>query len=172
MISVASLFAIALVLPMHAQVAAQATPVNAEVVLNEFLATYAKANSAWKTGIEQIASPEAVPPGKQLGQSAVIGFYAFRPKLWSELSAAERKVVFADQRLTAFIISRISATQFPTVGIQAPDTPKFPIEGATPVAPDPVLLPVVAPPPRGLVSNVQVTPEQMLSAKPVEIRFQ
>jgi hypothetical protein len=164
---------IALLSPSFAsETAAVAEPVRAEVVLNEFIATYAKENSAWKSGIEQIADVTKIPAGKQLGQSTFIGFYAFRPKLWSELTSAEKKEAVRDPRLSAFIISRASAAQYPVAGIQVPRLEKFPIEGTPQVGIAPTLLPVVAAPPPGPVTNIAITAEQLISEKTIEVRLQ
>jgi hypothetical protein len=99
-------------------------------VLNAFLATYAKDEVAWKKDIRLNETPGQIAPGRQLGQSAVVGYYSFVPKTWDDLSDEEKISVIKDPRLKAFLIS---SRQGSLADVSADGTPAFPIEGAKPV---------------------------------------
>ena len=100
-------------------------------VLNAFLATYAKEEVAWKKDIRLNETPGQIAPGRQLGQSAVVGYYSFVPKTWDDLTDEGKISVIKDPRLKAFLISsrRGSLADVSDGGV-----PVFPIEGAPPAA--------------------------------------
>lgn len=106
-------------------------------VLNAFLATFAKDNPAWKGDVVALTDPANVPAGRQLGYSAVLGYYSFAPKTWEQLSDAEKKAVYSDSRLKPFIISLRNPNNYPA--LTNADTPKpafgvYPVEGFNPSA--------------------------------------
>src|SRR5579871_176841 len=101
-------------------------------VINAFLATYAKEEVAWKKDIRLSETPGQIAPGRQLGQSAVVGYYSFVPKTWDDLSDEEKISVVKDPRLKAFLIS---SRQGSLADVSDAGTPVFPIEGARPVPP-------------------------------------
>lgn len=114
--------------------AAYAAPVagDARSVLNAFIATFAKDNPAWKGDIVAITDPNNVPPGRQLGYSAVLGYYTFLPKTWEMLTDAERQQVYNDPRLKAFLVSLRNYNNYPAMtGTQTPRPafPVYPVEG-------------------------------------------
>jgi hypothetical protein len=98
-------------------------------VINAFLATYAKEEVAWKKDIHLNETPGQIAPGRQLGQSAMVGYYSFVPKTWDDLSDDERFSVIKDPRLKAFLIS---SRQGSLADVSAGGTPAFPIDGAGP----------------------------------------
>lgn len=105
---------------------------NAPSVLNSFIATFAKDNPAWKGDIVAITDPTNVPPGRQLGYSAVLGYYTFLPKTWNQLTDAERNDVYSDSRLKPFLVSLRNYNNYPA--LTSTDTPKpafavYPVEG-------------------------------------------
>ena len=101
-------------------------------VINAFLATYARGEVAWKKDIRLNEMPGRIAPGRQLGQSAVVGYYSFVPKTWDELSDEEKISVIEDPRLKAFLIS---SRQGSLADVSTDGTPTFPIEGAKPAPP-------------------------------------
>jgi hypothetical protein len=98
-------------------------------VINAFLATYAKDEVAWKKDIHLNETPGQIAPGRQLGQSALVGYYSFVPKTWDDLTDQEKISVIKDPRLKAFLIS---SRQGSLADVSAGGTPVFPIEGAGP----------------------------------------
>lgn len=105
---------------------------DARSVLNAFVATFAKDNPAWKGDIVAIADPSNVPPGRQLGYSAVLGYYTFIPKTWEQLSEAERQQVYSDPRLKAFLVSLRNYNNYPSM--TGAETPRpafgvYPVDG-------------------------------------------
>jgi hypothetical protein len=100
---------------------------SAQSVINAFIATYAKEDVAWKKDIRLNETPGQIAPGRQLGQSAVAGYYSFVPKTWDELSPEEKIAVIKDPRLKAFLIS---SRQGSLAEVPAGGMPVFPIEGA------------------------------------------
>jgi hypothetical protein len=98
-------------------------------VINAFLATYAKEEVAWKKDIRLNETPGRIAPGRQLGQSVVVGYYSFVPKTWDDLSDEEKISVIKDPRLKAFLIS---SRQGSLADVLADGTPVFPIEGVGP----------------------------------------
>ena len=101
-------------------------------VIDAFLATYAKEEVAWKKDIRLNETPGQIAPGRQLGQSAVVGYYSFIPKTWEDLTEEEKVTVIKDPRLKAFLIS---SRQGSLADVSADGTPVFPIEGTKPVLP-------------------------------------
>ncbi len=105
---------------------------DARSVLNAFISTFAKDNPAWKGDIVAITDPNNVPPGRQLGYSAVLGYYTFLPKTWDMLTEAERQQVYGDPRLKAFLVSLRNYNNYPSLtGTQTPRPayPVYPVEG-------------------------------------------
>lgn len=126
-ITLAALASMLLFVSLHA-----APSGDAHSVLNSFLATFAKDNPAWKTDVVALTDPANVPAGRQLGYSAVLGYYSFLPKTWEQLSDLEKTSVYADSRLKPFIISLRNFNNYPTM--TNTDTPKpalgvYPVEG-------------------------------------------
>jgi hypothetical protein len=101
-------------------------------VINAFLATYAKEEVAWKKDIHLNETPGQIAPGRQLGQSAVVGYYSFVPKTWDDLSVEEKILAIKDPRLKAFLIS---SRQGSLADVSSDGTPVFPIEGVGLVPP-------------------------------------
>jgi hypothetical protein len=98
-------------------------------VINAFLATYAKGEVGWKKDVRLNETPGQIAPGRQLGQSAVVGYYSFVPKTWDDLSDEEKASVIKDPRLKAFLIS---SRQGSLADVSAGGTPAFPIDGVGP----------------------------------------
>jgi len=121
---------------LQAETLARSTGV---AVLNAFIATYAKAEVAWKKDIRLNENPGQLEPGRQLGQSAVAGYYSFIPKFWSDLTPDEQIRVLKDPRLKAFLISSRIASTYP---VAATGESVFPVEGAAVVPRDPEKSPV------------------------------
>jgi hypothetical protein len=174
-----------------------ATPTGDAIsVLNAFIATFAKDNPAWKTDVVAIADPANCPPGRQLGYSSVLGYYSFLPKTWDQLSDGERQGVYNDSRLKAFIVSLRNANNYPTM--TNTDAPKpafgaYPIEGlpqvqtgyyyqngGTPYYSPNQLSPATAlvqpvtvvQPSQPQMSHLRVSPEEMLTDRPIKIYMQ
>ena len=101
-------------------------------VINAFLATYAKEEVAWKKDIRLNETPGQIAPGRQLGQSAVVGYYSFVPKTWDDLSDEEKISAIKDPRLKAFLISSREGS---LTDVSAEGMPVFPIEGVGPMPP-------------------------------------
>jgi hypothetical protein len=101
-------------------------------VINAFLATYAKEEVGWKKDIHLNETPGQIAPGRQLGQSAIVGYYSFVPKTWDDLNDEEKILAIKDPRLKAFLIS---SRQGSLANVSAAGTPVFPVEGVGPVPP-------------------------------------
>jgi hypothetical protein len=75
-----------------------------EFVYNRFIEFFADGNPAWKADITlraDLGKPPA-PPYK-LHYSDSLGYYTYRPKLWTELNDYERFALRNDPRLPHFI---------------------------------------------------------------------
>lgn len=118
------LILLALARPVYAETLAHST---AEAVLNAFISSYAKSDLSWKKDIKLNENPGAIEPGRQLGQSAIAGYYSFVPKVWTDLTEEEQMRVLKDPRLKAFLISSRTAS---THAASATGENVFPIEGA------------------------------------------
>ncbi|MDD2765945.1 MAG: hypothetical protein PHE83_18435 [Opitutaceae bacterium] len=144
----------------------QETRGNLEAVLDAFIASIAKDHAEYKTDIRLWTSGAAVPPGCQLGRSASLGAYSFRPKTWKELSEAERATLLVHPQLKGFLVSLRNERTYPAVSAAndsaatAQPAGWFPVEGSSPKKPEyrikldpqemvrnrPVVLPVTAVP--------------------------
>lgn len=101
-------------------------------VLNAFLATFAKENPAWKTDITLTSDPAHLASGRQLGYSAMVGYYSFLPKTWDQLTDTEKNAVYADPRLKSFIVSLRNTQNYPSLTsteTPMPMSPSYPVEG-------------------------------------------
>ena len=132
---------------------------NLEAVLNAFLASIAKDHPEYKADIRLWQAGDPVAPGFQVGQSAALGSYTFRPKTWGELSDAEKTGVLANPRLKSFIVSLRNARLYPAVSAANPDDADrppgwFPVEGAPEARPE---------------YRVKISPEEMVRNRPVVI---
>ena len=163
-------------------------------VLNAFIATFAKDNPAWKSDIVALSDPSNVPAGRQLGYSAVLGYYSFIPKSWSQLTEGEKQAAYADPRLKPFIVSLRNYNNYPSLtntDTPRPAFPVYPVEGVRPVcyaqpmytapyyspaqlSPSASLVqPVtVVAPSQPQVSRLKVSPEEMLMDRPIKIYMQ
>lgn len=131
-------------------------------VINAFLATYAKDEVAWKKDIHLNETPGQIAPGRQLGQSAVVGYYSFVPKTWDDLSDEEKISVIKDPRLKAFLIS---SRQGSLADVSTDGTPTFPIEGAKPT---PVPPPVAnTPGPKSIL--IRISPRTVVEGQGVKV---
>ncbi|HWZ94461.1 MAG TPA: hypothetical protein VNW30_04635 [Opitutaceae bacterium] len=131
-------------------------------VINAFLATYAKDEVAWKKAIRLNETPGQVAPGRQLGQSAVVGYYSFVPKTWDDLSDGEKTSVIKDPRLKAFLIS---SRQGSLADVSTDGTPTFPIEAAKPV---PVPPPVASTPgPKSIL--IRISPRTVVEGQGIKV---
>ena len=149
-----------------------------EAVLNAFIATYAKADVAWKKDIRLNENPGQLEPGRQLGQSATAGYYSFIPKVWFDLTPDEQIRVLKDPRLKAFLISSRVASTHPA---SPTGESVFPIEGAAVVLRDPQAAPpatagaAATPPPLAPTGAdatplvIKVTPNAVLNGQPVRV---
>jgi hypothetical protein len=105
---------------------------DALAVLNAFLATFAKETPAWKTDITLTSDPHHIPDGRQLGYSAMVGYYTFLPKTWDELTDDEKNAVYQDPRLKSFIVSLRNTQNYPALTsaeVPLPNAPSYPVEG-------------------------------------------
>jgi hypothetical protein len=132
-------------------------------VLNAFLATYAKDEVAWKKDIHLNETPGQIAPGRQLGQSAVVGYYSFVPKTWEDLSDGEKNSIIKDPRLKAFLISSRQAS---LADVSADGTPIFPIEAAKPV---PATPPVVASTPEPKSILIRISPRTVVEGQGIKV---
>ena len=171
---------------LHAETLAHST---GEAVLNAFIATYAKGDVAWKKDIRLNENPGQLEAGRQLGQSAVAGYYSFIPKLWSDLTPDEQMRVLKDPRLKAYLISSRVASTHPA---EANGQSVFPVEGASVALRDPkatagAAAPMASPAPDAAVSTspkepgaaapgseatpvvIKVTPTAVLNGQPVRV---
>jgi hypothetical protein len=129
-------------------------------VINAFLATYAREEVAWKKDIHLNETPGQIAPGRQLGQSAVVGYYSFVPKIWDDLSDEEKISVIKDPRLKAFLISSRQAS---LADVSIDGTPIFPIEAAKP-APPPV---ASTPEPKSIL--IRISPRTVVQGQGVKV---
>ena len=131
-------------------------------VINAFLSTYAKDEVAWKKDIRLNETPGQIAPGRQLGQSAVVGYYSFVPKTWDDLTDEAKISVIKDLRLKAFLIS---SRQGSLADVSTDGTPTFPIEGAKPaLAPAP---PANAPEPKSIL--IRISPRTVVQGQGVKV---
>jgi len=101
-------------------------------VLNTFIATYAKDNPSWKSNIVLLSDPSNVPAGRQLGYSAMIGYYSFEPKTWEDLTDTQKQEIYEDSRLKPFLVSLRNPSNYPTISnadVPVPYQPVYPVEG-------------------------------------------
>jgi hypothetical protein len=131
-------------------------------VLKAFNATYAKEEVAWKKDIHLNETPGQIAPGRQLGQSAVVGYYSFVPKTWDDLSDGEKTSVIKDPRLKAFLIS---SRQGSLADVSTDGTPAFPIEAAKP-GPAP---PSVASTPEPKSILIRISPRTVVEGQGVKV---
>jgi hypothetical protein len=131
-------------------------------VINAFLATYAKEEVAWKKDIRLNETPGQLAPGRQLGQSAVVGYYSFVPKTWDDLSDEEKISVIKDLRLKAFLISSRQAS---LADVSPDGTPTFPIEAAKPVPAPPLV--ASAPEPKAIL--IRISPRTVVEGQGVKV---
>lgn len=127
-------------------------------ILNAFLASIAKSHPEFKADIRFWHAGEPITPGYQMGHSAAMGDYTFRPKTWAELSEGERADVLNHPNLKAFIVSVRNARIYPAISAANPDrdsTPGwYPVEGADPSP---------------KVYRVKIDPDEMLRNRTVTI---
>lgn len=90
---------------------------NAKGVFNEFIATIAPVEKAYRADIKLGADPDKVPSGRMIGKSTLVGYFTYRPKLYDELSTDQRVNLRRDARFRAFVI----ATRATMDGIVAGD---------------------------------------------------
>jgi hypothetical protein len=131
-------------------------------VINAFLATYAKEDVAWKKDIHLNETPGQIAPGRQLGQSAVVGYYSFVPKTWDDLSDEEKISVIKDPRLKAFLIS---SRQGSLADVSADGTPTFPIEGAKPTPVPPLV--ASTPEPKSIL--IRISPRTVVEGQGIKV---
>jgi hypothetical protein len=131
-------------------------------VLNAFLATYAKEEVAWKKDIHLNETPGQIAPGRQLGQSAVVGYYSFVPKVWDDLSDEEKISVIKDPRLKAFLIS---SRQGSLADVSADGTPTFPIEAAKTVPVPPSV--ASTPEPKSIL--IRISPRTVVEGQGIKV---
>jgi hypothetical protein len=129
-------------------------------VINAFLATYAKDEVAWKKDIRLNETPGQIAPGRQLGQSAVVGYYSFVPKTWDDLSDEEKISVIKDPRLKAFLIS---SRQGSLTDLSPEGTPTFPIEAAKP--------PPVASTPEPKSILIRISPRTVMEGQGIKVNL-
>jgi hypothetical protein len=129
-------------------------------VINAFLSTYAKDEVAWKKDIRLNETPGQIAPGRQLGQSAVVGYYSFVPKTWDDLTDEAKISVIKDLRLKAFLIS---SRQGSLVDVSTAGTPAFPIEGAWSVPPPAT----GAPGPKSIL--IRISPRTVIEGQGVKV---
>jgi hypothetical protein len=130
-------------------------------VLNAFLATYAKDAVDWKKDIHLNETPGQIAPGRQLGQSAVVGYYSFVPKTWDDLCDEEKVLVIKDPRLKAFLIS---SRQGSLANVSADGTPTFPIEAAKPVPASPA---ASTPEPKSIL--IRISPRTVVEGQGIKV---
>jgi hypothetical protein len=133
-------------------------------VINAFLATYAKDEVAWKKDIRLNETPGQIAPGRQLGQSAVVGYYSFVPKTWDDLSDEEKISVIKDPRLKAFLIS---SRQGSLTDLSPEGTPTFPIEAAKP----PPVPPPVASTPEPKSILIRISPRTVMEGQGIKVNL-
>lgn len=97
-----SLFLAACILVPQSRAAVEG---NAKGVFNEFIATVAPVEKAYRTDIKLGADPDRVAPGRMVGKSALVGYFTYRPKLYDELSTDQRVNLRRDNRFRAFVIA-------------------------------------------------------------------
>jgi hypothetical protein len=129
-------------------------------VINAFLATYAKEEVAWKKDIRLNETAGQIAPGRQLGQSTVVGYYSFVPKTWDDLSDEEKISVIKDPRLKAFLIS---SRQGSLADVSADGTLAFPIEGARSVPPPATN----APEPKSIL--IRISPRTVVEGQGIKV---
>lgn len=78
---------------------------NAKDVANAFLAIYCGSKAEWIKNIELVSDPNALPYGKKLGYSTMVGYYAYLPKTVDDLTKQEKLELLNDPRLLGFIAS-------------------------------------------------------------------
>jgi hypothetical protein len=128
--------------------------------INAFLATYAKEEVAWKKDIHLNETPGRIAPGRQLGQSAVVGYYSFVPKTWDDLSDEGKISVIKDPRLKAFLIS---SRQGSLADVSTNGTPTFPIEAAK-LVPTPA---ASVPEPKSIL--IRISPRTVMEGQGIKV---
>lgn len=127
-------------------------------LLNAFIASIAKSHPELKADIALLQHGEAIAPGRQLGKSAAMGDYTFRPKTWTELTPGERAALLKHPSLKAFIVSVRNAAIYPAISAANKDAANvpgwYPTEGALPSA---------------IELRAAISPDEMLRSRSVEI---
>lgn len=134
-------------------------------VLNTFIATYAKDNPAWKSNLVLLSDPSAVPAGRQLGYSTMIGYYSFEPKTWEDLTDTQKKEIYEDSRLKPFLVSLRNPSNYPSMSnadVPVPYEAVYPVEGlSAPVVQKATPKSSMGPQPTGVRPMMQVVEPQM-----------
>lgn len=126
--------------------------------MNAFLAIVAKDHVELQTEIKLINQGDDIPAGFQLGRSALMDDFTFRPKTWKELTPAEKQLVMKDPKLKSFLISMRGARLYPMPsGANVADSGRpgwYPMDGA---------------PDQTVEMRAKITPEEMVKNRPVFI---
>lgn len=83
----------------------QETPASALQTLNAYLAQAARLDPAYRADIE-LGEPPGKGTGRLSGYSHFLGPFSYRPKIYGELSPAERAVLLREPGLHAFLAAR------------------------------------------------------------------
>lgn len=84
---------------------AQDCPGNALGLFDAWLAQTAAETPAYRADLRAGGDPDAIPPGREFGRSALLGPFTYRPKTYGELTRSERAAVLADPKFRAFLIT-------------------------------------------------------------------
>jgi hypothetical protein len=84
---------------------AQDRPGNALGLFDAWLAQAAAETPAYRADLRAGGDPDAIPPGRGFGRSALLGPFTYRPKTYGELTRSERAAVLADPKFRAFLIA-------------------------------------------------------------------
>ncbi len=155
--------------PVSRSKAESLSDLSVKTLLNTFIATYAKAEIAWKKDIRLNENPQALAPGRQLGQSSLVGLYSYLPKTWEDLTPAQQTALLKDPRLKAFLISSRQASSEPPTAIatQANTSEQMAV---TPTPANPVI--AVTPKPLAPVPMIiKISPAAVLAGEKVRIDF-
>jgi len=127
---------------------------NFESIMNAFIATIAKDHPELKTDIRLSSNGAKVPAGHQMGRSAAMDYYTFRPKTWAELSDIQRAEILDHPSLKSFIVSIRNERIYPALSAISPENHEpgwYPVEGEKPKA---------------VEYRVKIDPEEMIKNRP------
>jgi hypothetical protein len=100
-------------LPLGLAAIAQGAPAPALAVFDAYLAQAARNDPTYRADLRLAGDPPGAGVGRFTAQSAFLGPFTYRPKLYAELTAAERVLLLRDPQFQAFLLRAAPPRQAP-----------------------------------------------------------